>query len=337
MPPAHNARAFAAGSKVEVVTAHRNTSIKAGQFLVVVARAGVDNKSAHVQVFDDEADADHGANLALGEEGDEAQFQLEFKEMSRTVLNNVLGSDLFLKVLVPLPSDYHGHVAKGISLPISNDEGAFIGVVVVDATIHHVDGEFSFVFEHEGVEYTVPTSENACKASLELKEKAVYPTYFSPAIFGPTLSGHVKCMAESAALPADQLCALELHEMLVAADMVTSGLLDPSVPAEAAQLVGMAYALKPAAVKVVTSEGLLPAAVGMLFAKEMKRLASTPTPEGGLGGGAPAGVPSPPTWISSVGESNVLTRAFATLARDEIAWREFLVSSWNKKIMWHLI
>ena len=109
MPPARNARAFAAGSKVEVVTAHRNTSIKAGQFLVAVA-AGVDNKSAHVQVFDDEADADHGANLALGEEGDEAQFQLEFKEMSRTVLNNVLGTDLFLKVLVPLPSDYHWHV-----------------------------------------------------------------------------------------------------------------------------------------------------------------------------------------------------------------------------------
>ncbi len=67
--------------------------------------------------------------------GAEPEFQLEFKEMTRTVLTNVLGSDLMENVLMPVPSVYDGKTVVGIHLPLLDGQGAFLGVASVDAII----------------------------------------------------------------------------------------------------------------------------------------------------------------------------------------------------------
>ena len=333
MPPARIIRAIARGSVVEVVTSHRGTGIKEGQFLVIV-HVGMDNKSAHVRIFDDKDEADTCAENALGGSNTEPAFQLEYTDMTRTVLSNVLGT-AFEEVLVPLPSEYDGKSVEGIDLPILDGHGVFMGVERVDAVIREVDGALSFEFTHNGTEYNVPTNENACKEALGLNLPEIYPTVFLPSLLGVALSSHLKCMTASRALPANQLCAGELHDLLVAAGILSSGLLNPAN--EAAQLVGLACSLKQAAPKVVTSVGMLPAAIGALFLAEFARLAGVgASPDSGLGpgnrppGSATGGTTSHPpsaSWLDGIGESYVLARSLAALAKDAVTWREFLASS----------
>ena len=157
----------------------------------------------------------------------------------------------------------------------------------------------------------MPTNENACKEALGLNLPEIYPTVFLPSLLGVALSSHLKCMTASRALPANQLCAGELHDVLVAAGILSSGLLTPAN--EAAQLVGLACSLKQAAPKVVTSVGMLPAAIGALFLAEFARLAGVgASPDSGLGPGnrppgsatgGPTSHPPSAAWLAGIGES----------------------------------
>ena len=55
-------------------------------------------------------------------------------------------------------SEYNGREVRGIELPIFNG-AVFSGMQVVDATIKHVGTTFEFIFQHDGKDHTVSTSE----------------------------------------------------------------------------------------------------------------------------------------------------------------------------------
>ena len=237
---------------------------------IVIVKVTADKKKADIEVFESEGDAQLRAAEVIGAGAGGATVPAATRvhmNVTKAQVKNI--TTLVESVMVPaaVPSPYHGKTAKDVVLPLFNaSNGKFQGFTTTDAKIQHVGDEFHFVFMHNSNEVKVETTEENVKEVLGLSVAATFPVKVREALIGKDLFKAIKqCAGSKSLAAADELCAKEVEQVLIASKIVKSGDLDFTDADDRVHLAGSLMAIKEKAAKCTGMSGLTPQAIGELI------------------------------------------------------------------------
>ena len=320
---------FDTGAIAKIDKNNRTHGTKNGQWLVIVKTSNGDKK-AEVHIFNDEGDAKATQAHVKGTGAGVGALPKPVKVLNnatKTIVGNVTSNvDNVMKVVGVAPSPYDGKTVKGVTLPIMVG-GIFQGTTVTDAKIEHSGSSFAFVFSHGGNVIKVPASEDDIKLKLGMTPVATYAVKMTEAICGKALIQALKlCPGSKSISAADEVCAKELEQLLVAAGIVQQGLLDFADPNERAQLAAMAAAVKTKAEAATAITASTPQAIGA-------HLAAVGGSGGGVGGsngnGNNGNGAAADKWRTELDGAPVpeQLKVLAALAKTEQDFRDMLTAS----------